>query len=78
MAAVPGAQRVLGALVHLSPLVLGTALTLLTFGLGLFVVLPASIGLGLVVLVLQAVAAVRAGLGIEHRYPCPASWRLVR
>jgi hypothetical protein len=54
----------------------GVLLGVVTFGLGLFITVPVLVVLGVVLLVFQIIAAVRANRGIDYRYP--VNWRLVR
>lgn len=56
--------------------VAGALLAAVTFGLGLIVAVPVLVVVGIVALVFQIIAAVRANQGVEYRYPL--SWRLVR
>lgn len=54
----------------------GVVLVAVTFGIGAFVVVPVGVVVGIVALVFQVIAAVKANQGIEYRYP--VSWRLVK
>ena len=49
--------------------VLGLLVVLLTFGVGLLIVIPAGVAWGLAVLVVVLVATVRASNGEDYRYP---------
>lgn len=56
--------------------VVGFVLGMVTLGLGFLVTVPIIALVGIVTLVFQIIAAVRANQGIAYRYPL--SWRLVR
>ena len=49
--------------------IVAIVLTFATFGIGLFVIIPVILILGLIVLVLIIVATVKASNGEEYRYP---------
>lgn len=57
-----------GILISIIFLVL-TVLTVVTFGIGIFVTLPLSIIIGIAVLVLCILAAVKSNAGEPYRYP---------
>ena len=54
----------------------GVLLSVVTLGLGLIVVVPLAIVVGVVALVFTIIAAVKANQGIDYRYPI--NWRLVK
>ena len=54
----------------------GSLLTVLTLGFGGFLAVPVLVALGIVFLVFQVIAAVRANQGVDYRYPF--TWRLVK
>lgn len=51
-------------------------LSVVTLGLGLLLTVPAIIVVGVVALVFQIIAAVKANQGVDYRYPF--NWRLVK
>jgi len=54
----------------------GVVLSVLTLGIGLIVVVPLAIVVGVVALVFTIIAAVKANQGVDYRYPI--NWRLVK
>lgn len=64
--------QILFTVVYLVGIVLG----FVTLTIGFIIIVPILIVLGIVVLVFQILAAVKANQGIDYRYP--VSWRLVR
>ena len=54
----------------------GVLLSVVTLGIGLIVVVPLAVVVGIVALVFTIIAAVRANQGIDYRYPI--TWRLVK
>ena len=56
--------------------VVGFLLGVITFGFGFIITIPIMVAVGIVVLVFQIIAAVKANQGVEYRYP--VSWRLVK
>lgn len=54
----------------------GILLGVVTLGIGLLVTVPILVVIGIVLLVFQIIAAVKANQGVDYRYPL--SWRLVR
>lgn len=68
--------QIFSAIVWMVVFVVGTVLSVVTFGIGLFLFIPVLSLLGLAILVFQIIAAVKANQGIEYRYPI--TWRLVK
>ena len=56
--------------------VVGFLFGVITFTFGFIITIPIMVAVGIVVLVFQIIAAVRANQGVEYRYPL--SWRLVK
>lgn len=54
----------------------GILLGVVTLGIGLIITVPILVVLGIVFLVFQIIAAVKANQGVDYRYPF--NWRLVR
>ncbi len=68
--------QILLTAVYLGGVIVGGLISVVTFGLGLLIVIPIAIIVVLGALTFQIIAAVKANQGIDYRYPF--SWRLVR